>query len=115
MKPAEELAARQLAAYNARDLEAFVACYAPDVEAFRLPGNELLFEGLDALRERYGQLFREHPELHCHLVQRIVMSPFAIDQEEVRGLSPDGVVHATAIYEVDGASIRRIWFLRGHS
>lgn len=115
MSPAEALAAQQLAAYNARDIDAFMACYHEDVEAWRLPGHEPLFAGHAAMRERYARLFAEHPDLHCHLVQRIVMPPFAMDQEEVQGLRPEGPVHATAIYEVEGAHIRRVWFCRGES
>lgn len=50
-----ELAERQLAAYNAADLDAFVACYHPDVVVRW--GAEVEAEGRSAFRERYADLF----------------------------------------------------------
>jgi len=61
---------------------------------------------------RYGRMFDEHPDLHCELVHRIVAPPFVIDEERVRGLRPDSIVHAVATYEVHNGVIRRAWFLR---
>ena len=49
------LAERQLAAYNAADLDAFCACYHPEVRMFE--GEELTAEGRPALRERYADMF----------------------------------------------------------
>jgi hypothetical protein len=49
------LAARQLDAYNAGDLDAFVACYHPDVVVRE--GEEITVEGRAAFRERYADLF----------------------------------------------------------
>ena len=49
------LAARQLAAYNAGDLDAFVACYHPDVVVWE--GEAVTVRGRDAMRERYADLF----------------------------------------------------------
>jgi len=50
-----DLADRQLAAYNAADLDAFCACYHPHVQMF--DGEELDCEGRDAFRARYADLF----------------------------------------------------------
>jgi hypothetical protein len=47
MKP-EILIQQQLEAYNARDLEGFVATYSEDVELFNFP-NSLISKGKDEL------------------------------------------------------------------
>ncbi len=107
-----DLAQRQLDAYNARDLEAFAACYHPEVEVRDFPSGELRLTGHAALRERYGPMFRERTALHADVVQRIAQGQVVIDQERVRGLSDAGEVEAVAIYEVDGDTIRRVWFVR---
>lgn len=49
------LASRQLDAYNAGDLDAFVACYHPEVVVRE--GDEVTVEGREAFRERYTDLF----------------------------------------------------------
>ena len=105
-------AQRQLEAYNARDVEAFVAAYAPDVEVFELPGGARTLAGREELRTRYAALFRESPALHCRLLTRVAHGPFVVDHEEVLGVRGGSLVHAVAIYEVVGGLIRRVWFLR---
>lgn len=50
------LAQRQLDAYNAADLDAFVACYHPEVVV--LNQGEVSVRGRAAFRERYEALFR---------------------------------------------------------
>lgn len=106
------LAQRQLDAYNAHDLEAFVACYHPQVEVRDFPGGEQRFQGHEAMRARYGPMFAPGSSLHADLVNRIAMGTVVFDQERVRGLREDGDVEAVAIYEVEGELIRRVWFVR---
>ncbi|MDA1195481.1 MAG: nuclear transport factor 2 family protein [Planctomycetota bacterium] len=107
-----QAAQRQLDAYNARDLEAFLAVYTPDCVVRVHPSGEILMQGVDAMRTRYGALFRDHPDLHCALLARIEHEVFAIDHEHVVGLRPGEVVHAVAMYEVRDGLIRNVWFLR---
>ena len=49
------LATRQLAAYNAFDLDAFCDCYHPDVVVY--DGEKLVMEGIDEFRSQYAGLF----------------------------------------------------------
>ncbi len=110
--PAAALAQRQLDAYNAHDLEAFLACYTDDVEVRDVRTGALLMQGREAMRARYGPLF-ERPGLHAALVTRTVLGDdVAIDVERVRGLRDDGEVDAVAIYERRGALIAKVWFVK---
>ena len=52
-----DLAERQLAAYNAGDLDAFLECYHPHVVVWE--GREITVEGRDAMRERYAAMFEQ--------------------------------------------------------
>lgn len=110
---AAALAQRQLDAYNAHDLEAFVACYTDDVEVRDLRAGALLLQGRDALRVRYGPLF-ERQALHAALVSRTTLGDdVALDVERVRGLRDDGAqVDAVAIYERRGDLIAKVWLIR---
>jgi len=105
------LAQAQLDAYNAGDIETFLEPYAEDVAIYDFPGQPRLV-GKAAMREVYAAKFAEAPELHAHLVGRLVMGSTVIDQELVTGL-PDGrTVNAIAIYEVVGELIAKVTFIR---
>ena len=107
----EKLAQAQLEAYNNGDIDAFVACYAPDVEVY-LQGGPLLYRGLDALRERYEPYFAANPELHAALLYRMIHGGFAIDHEHVTGRTDGEELFAIAIYEVVDEKIQRVWFIK---
>ena len=108
MPSPEELAARQLEAYNNGDLEAFCACYAQDVVVELLVGDEEMFRGMTAFRARYSERFK-NPDLHARLVNRIACGRVVVDQEEVTGL-PGPTQHVIAIYEVADGLIRKVRF-----
>ncbi|QEC44600.1 amidohydrolase family protein [Pseudobacter ginsenosidimutans] len=102
------LVQRQLNAYNAKDLEAFLEPYAEDVELYTFP-NKLESKGKDAMRKAYS-FFSRVPGLHCEILERIVQGNTIIDKESVSGFG-DKPVQATAIYQIDGNKIKRVYFI----
>jgi imidazolonepropionase-like amidohydrolase len=106
----EAVVQRQLEAYNAHDLEGFVATYAEDIEIFDLPGAAAKSSGKAKLRATYGGMFKQLPQLRCDVVDRMVEGPFVIDQEVCRAKPGDRPFRAAAIYQVDKGLIRRVWF-----
>ena len=100
------LVQRQLDAYNARDLDAVLATYAPDARQFAHPATLLAVSAAD-MRERMAQRFAE-PNLHARLLQRVVMGNIVIDHEEVTRTFPEGAgrVDMVAIYEVVDGKIQ---------
>lgn len=102
-----DLVQRQVNAYNARHLDAFLETYADDVEIDGL----LQLRGKAAMRDRYGRLFDGNPGLHCEIVRRQVVDNVIVDDERVTGRA-DGVERrARARYVVEGGLIRRVTFL----
>lgn len=103
----------QLAAYNARNLDAFLATYTDDAQLFEHP-SKLLASGVAQLRERYAARFSE-PNLHAAVTKRIVMGNLVIDHETVTRTFPEGTgtQEAIAMYEVQGTRITRVWFIFG--
>jgi hypothetical protein len=97
---------RQLDAYNARDVDALLATYAPDARQYEHPAT-LLASGHEAMRDRFAQRFQE-PDLHARLLQRVVMGNLVIDHEVVTRNFPEGkgAVELVAIYEVVEGRIR---------
>lgn len=104
---------RQLEAYNARDVDAILATYAPDAQQFEFP-DTLLATGTAQLRERFAARFQE-PNLHAHLLHRTVLGNKVIDHEEVTRTFPEGPgkIELLAIYEVQDGKIAKAWFLSG--
>ena len=82
----EHLAQQQLDAYNASDLDAFVACYHPDVQV--LNGDKQSIGGIDALRNRYQALFREW-QFGASVPRRISLNTHCVDFEEWWRIDPD--------------------------
>jgi len=109
---AERLAQAQLDAYNAHDIDGFLACYHEEVEIFDLHSGELRMVGRTAMRARYGPMFDSLPQLHAALINRIVVANTAVDHERVAGLAPDTIVEAIATYQIEDGLIRRIWFAK---
>jgi len=105
----ENVVQRQLDAYNAQNLSAFVATYSDSIEIFRFPGK-LTMAGKPALEKSYGELFRRFPNNRATVSSRIVQGNHVIDQEKVTGRGP-AEVQATAVYEIKEGLIRRVWFI----
>jgi hypothetical protein len=110
----ETVVQRQVEAYNARDIEAFLSFYADDVVIRRLPSGEVISNGKDAMRPRYAARFADNPELHCTITQRIVHGDWVVDHELVTGVQGRPRVRAVATYEVRDGLIRNVWFLPVH-
>jgi len=97
---------RQVAAYNARDIEAFVACFAWDVELVDGNGNTVM-TGREEMRVRYGAMFERHPDLHAEVLTRIEVGPWTIDHE--RTTAGGRTMEAAVAYLVrDGLIVRSI-------
>jgi hypothetical protein len=104
---------RQLDAYNARDLDAWLATYAEDAQQFEHPAT-LVARGHAELRARIGPRFTE-PNLHARLIQRSVMGNVVIDHEEVTRTFPEGPgrIELVCIYQVHAGKIQTGSFVFG--
>jgi hypothetical protein len=109
----ETVVAKQLDAYNARDIDAFMAVWHVDAEYFEHP-DRLLARGAADIRARHEIRFKE-PDLHGKLITRISVANLVIDREAVTRNFPDGrgTVDVIAIYEIEGDKIARAWFKLG--
>ena len=101
---------RQLEAYNAHDLEAFVAQYSEDIKVYRLPADQPVTVGKAAFAEHYRKNRFNIPTLHAEVVSRIAVGNKVIDHELVTGIAAQPV-HAAAIYEVNEGLITTVWFV----
>lgn len=104
----EMIVQRQLNAYNARNMEAFLDTYTDDVELYNYPDTRTI-QGKAAMKEAYS-FFDTVPYLHAEIKERITLGNKVIDHERVR--FGDNVVEAVAIYEVKDGKIFKVTFVR---
>lgn len=106
----ELLAEQQLVAYNARNIDAFLAPYADSVELYDYNGK-LMGRGKEQMRKDYAQMFQQVPQLHCQLINRIVQGNVVIDHESVTGFGPKPL-RAVAIYTIRNRKIVKVEFVQ---
>lgn len=106
-----DLIQAQLDAYNAQQLDAYCALFAPDCLIADLNGA-VSERGVDAIRARYAKMFAEFPENHVRVVSRSAIGNVVVDHEAIsRG--PNGpTFECLAIYTVRDGSIARVDFVR---
>jgi hypothetical protein len=106
---AEKLVQEQFDAYNARNIDAFLAPYSDSVELYEYP-DKLIGKGKAQMRQMYTDLFNKVTNLHCELVNRMVLGNTVIDYESVTGFGPKPV-RAIAVYTVEGNKISKVRFI----
>lgn len=113
----------QLRAYNARDIDAFMATFASDCVVIDLDTNTERHRGAEAVRARYAEQFRMSPDQKSLVVSRTVVGEYVTDLELITGTrGPDGTPLAPytllAVYRVraderggvGAARIDWVWF-----
>jgi len=104
----EQILQRQLIAYNARDIDAFLDTYSEDVVLQNYP-HEVRSTGIQAMRDGYTNYFKTTKDLHCEITNRIVIGNKVIDQEYITANGQN--FGAVAIYEVENGKIAKVTFL----
>jgi hypothetical protein len=106
----EPVVQRQLDAYNARDLDRFVAQYSDDVQMFRPPESLPMLHGKAAMAEHYATRRFNLPGLNAVLVNRMVLGNKVIDHERIAGIG-DAPMDAAVVFEVNPQGlICKVWF-----
>ena len=106
---ATDIVQRQVDAYNARDLDRFLSCYAETIAVYRMPSSEASISGKSQLAEFYSTQRFNLPRLRAEIVNRMALGNKVIDHERVWGIRP-APIEIAAVYEVVGELIARVWF-----
>ena len=102
-----------LDAYNRRDLEAFLSFYAPDAVMEDGTG-QVVIQGHDEMRQLYGTLFAQSPDLRAEVLTRIRVGNYVIDEERITGMVMEGYPsdgHAVVIARLNGQLIEHVRIL----
>ena len=113
MTSPESIIKKQLDAYNAKNIDTWLATYAHDAKQYQFP-DTLLTSGHAEIRARTEPRFLE-PNLHAKLISRTVIGNIVIDHEEVMRTFPEGagVIELTCINLVENNKIQTASFIFG--
>jgi hypothetical protein len=106
----EQIVIRQIEAFNRKDLDGFLACYAP--EAVLLADGVVIASGVDALRGIYGSQFTAVP-MRVTVLSRQCHGCWVIDHERTTADSGTPTVTALAVYRVAEGLIDQLNILGG--
>lgn len=84
-----EVVQREVDAYNAQDLDAFVATYSEDAVITRGPEKTVAMQGRAAIREAYGKMFAKYPNCRARIAERRVEGNSVFDHEVITGRGPE--------------------------
>jgi putative hydrolase of HD superfamily len=91
-------------AYNAGDIAAFAATYAPEAKFCKVDGTVLL-AGREAIGAFHKKFFTGSAPAKCVIEQHVVMGPFVVDHQHITVEGRD--MHVMLISEVrDGLIVR---------
>ncbi len=110
----EQVVQAQLEAYNARDIDAFIATFDATASLWNFGETEPIAAGSDALRAIYQRVFEQSPNLHSTVINRTVIGSKVIDYEVIvgRSSSDNSPLHLVMIYEVRNGKIVKAVALR---
>jgi hypothetical protein len=113
MSEPTEIVDAQIEAYRARDVERFLSYYADDASVVLFDGTTM-FPDKETMREQYGKLFADSPELRVSIANRIADGNFVIDEEHLSGFHFPGMpteLTGLAVYRVADGKIVRLMLL----
>ena len=90
-------------AINAHDLDAFVACFAPDYESTFPAHPDRAFSGYDQVRANWSQMFSAVPDLKAELTGVAVAGETVWGEWDWSGTLPEG-----APYHMRGVTIQGV-------
>jgi hypothetical protein len=108
-----ELLERHMGAFNRRDLEEFLSYYHEDNIGEDGDGK-IILQGRTAQRAFLTVVFKQSPDLHCEILNKMRVEPFVVLEEYTTDWHAEGFpteVHDVVIYRIENDKITRSRFL----
>lgn len=113
MSIATDVVDAQIEAYQAKDVERFLSCYAEDASVVLFDGMPM-FADKQVMREQYGKLFADSPDLHLTIANRMTAGEFVVDEEHLSGMHFGDMpteITALSVYRVTNGKIATLMLL----
>ena len=109
----EQVVQENLNAYNTLDIEAFMRSFSDNIALYNFNNPVPTLTGLDQVREFYGELFDQSPDLLSTVTKRICLGNKVIDHESITGRkSSKEIIELVLIYEVESEKINKITVMK---
>ena len=99
-----------VAAWNARDLSAAVACFAPDAQWIHLRDGAVVVSGNAQLTVWLDAIFARSPELDVSVQDAVRVGKYIVTREKTTGFGEKAPYLGLSIYEWEDGLIHRMWF-----
>jgi len=96
-----------------QDVERFLSYYADDVSAVLFDGTPMI-KDKEVMREQYGKLFADSPDLRVTIANRMAAGEFVVDEEHQTGVHFEGMPAegtGLCVYRVVEGKIARMMVL----
>jgi uncharacterized protein (TIGR02246 family) len=113
MSTETDLVDAQIEAYRAKDIEQFLSYYADDAAVVMFDGT-VMFGSKQAMREAYGKLFADSPDLQVTIASRMTSGEYVVDEEHLSGFHFDDMptdMVSVSVYHVTDGKIARLMLL----
>ena len=109
----ESVVQEQLDAYNSGDIERFVDTFSDDAVFVEFSTGKVRLEGKEAIYEAFDSYFKESPDLHSTVKQRISLGKTVIDHELITGSrNRQDTLQLIMVYEVIDGKIAKATTIR---
>lgn len=109
----EQIVQKNLAAYNKRDINGFIASFSNDIALYNYGDPKPSIVGIDAIKAFYKRVFDASPNLHSTILKRIVFDNKVIDHERITGrVGSEKPVEIVLIYEIINFKIVKLLAIR---
>jgi hypothetical protein len=99
--------------YNKRNLDGFMSSFSSEIALYTFGKSEPIAQGIPAIRELYGKLFEDSPELYSTILHRTVIGNKVIDHESIIGRKGSKTpIELVMIYEVKDGKIVKMTVVR---
>lgn len=98
----------QIEAYNAHDLEGFLACYSPDI-VIRDGEGIIVAQGIDEMRAQFSDLFRASPALRAAILTRIDVGEYVVLEERIEGYGGEPLRGVMVYHQTGDIIDRAVW------
>ncbi|WP_430411894.1 nuclear transport factor 2 family protein [Kordia sp.] len=102
---------KQVEAYNARNIQAFSALFSDDVKMYDFP-KKLRSSGKAELEKRFGQMFKNTPDLFSYIEDRIASGNTVIDHEKVTFKKDEPAKEFIVMYIVENDKITEVYYIK---
>ena len=113
MSLAANIVDAEIEAFRARDVERYLSHYADDASVVVFDGTAM-FADKQAMREQYGKLFADSPDLDVTIANRMTADDFVVDEEHLSGFHFGDMpteMTALSVYRITDGKITKLMLL----